>query len=278
MAAAVPSVPTGLGFVELDAYATSVVGPAAKVRATYGQGPGGPIVIPLFSNAGFMPFLRNVICSMRRLHVNNWLVIAMDNATCPTLMGTPGDGEQSACVYPYAHSSMAVTTNNNVATYRSVNFNRMVMQRPLWVRWLLQQGYSVLQCDLDLVWLHDPQPVLRALRLTGKKKAVVSSLQTATPGASVAPTAPTVESKAPRWSSAASGNKTFPDMLFQSEQAYGLNGGFYFARPSVATLAFYEAWVERLKVTTNVPSNPALHPPVSPLKARALLVSRASRS
>ena len=122
-----------LGFVALDSYATGVVGPAAKIRASYGEG----TVIPLFSNHGFLPFLRNLICSMRRLRVNNWLVIAMDNETCPALMGTPGDGEQSACVYPYSHSAIGVTTGTGVATYRSTNFNRMVMQRPLWVRWLL---------------------------------------------------------------------------------------------------------------------------------------------
>ena len=27
------------------------------------------------------------------------------------------------------------------------------MQRPLWIRWLLTQDYTVLQCDVDIVWL-----------------------------------------------------------------------------------------------------------------------------
>ena len=102
-----------------------------------------------------MPFLRNLVCSMRRLHVNNWMVIAMDNATCPTLMGAPGDGEQSACVYPYARSAIGVTSSLKVATYRSMNFNRVVMQRPLWVKWLLEQGYMALHvarlCRLSLL-------------------------------------------------------------------------------------------------------------------------------
>ena len=49
-----------LGFVALDSYATGVVGPAAKIRASYGEG----TVIPLFSNHGFLPFLRNLICSI----------------------------------------------------------------------------------------------------------------------------------------------------------------------------------------------------------------------
>mmetsp|Transcript_18093 Transcript_18093/g.60706 ORF Transcript_18093/g.60706 Transcript_18093/m.60706 type:complete len:142 (+) Transcript_18093:521-946(+) len=35
----------------------------------------------------------------------------------------------------------------------------MVMQRPMWMRHLLSRGYSVLQCDLDIVWLRDPFPL-----------------------------------------------------------------------------------------------------------------------
>ena len=220
MAAATPS---SLGFVDLDSYAIGVVGAAAKVRASYGQGAGGPIVIPLFSNHGFLPFLRNVICSFRRLHVNNWLVIAMDNTTCMNLMGTPGDGEQSACVYPYTHAKIGVTSDNKVATYRSLNFNRMVMQRPLWVRWLLQQGYNVIQCDLDLVWLHDPQPLLRTLRMHWKKKAVVANFDAKAAGNAGAGgasfiSALTASASATAPSSLPLGNKTLPDMLFQSEQ------------------------------------------------------------
>ena len=57
-------------------------------------------------------------------------------------MGKPGHGEQSVCVYPYSRSATGVTSGDGVATYRSVDFNRMVMQRPLWVRWLLTQGYT----------------------------------------------------------------------------------------------------------------------------------------
>ena len=41
----------------------------------------------------------------------------------------------------------------------------MVMQRPLWIHWLLGEGYAVLNCDLDVVWLRDPLPPL--LRLAG---------------------------------------------------------------------------------------------------------------
>jgi hypothetical protein len=207
--AGTPTAPSGLGFVALDEFAKSLVQPVAAVRAERGGG----IVIPLFSNLGFLPFLRNLLCSMQRLEVNNWVVIAMDNGTCPAL----GVGDPTACVYPYSRSSNAVTSSKGVATYRSVDFNRMVMQRPLWIRWLLRQGYSVIQCDLDIVWLRDPQPLLHSMRSRRCEGCM-------------------------------------PDLVFQSEQAYGLNGGFYFARPTNATLTFYDYWLERLSAMISMPS------------------------
>ena len=224
----------GLSFVRLDEYAKHLVGNAAHARAKYGKG----IVIPLFSNLGFVPFLRNLICSMRRLQVHNWLVIAMDNSTCPALMGSPGLGEQSACVYPYG--ATAVTSQQGVAVYRSVAFNRMVMQRPLWVRFLLQRGYSVVQCDLDIVWLHDPQPLFRDGRVVLRPGVQPTMLSAANADA--------FEKRFPRrqhrgiqyW------HNDKIDMAFQSEQAYGLNGGFYFARPTNNTITFFDDWIAQL--------------------------------
>ena len=233
MAAPAGKPPPALGFVALDEHAKGVVGPAAAARASAER-----IVIPLFSNRGFLPFLRNLICSMRRLNVENWLVIAMDNSTCPALQNTVG-GElpPSACVHPYSMSG-AVTSEQGVATYRSVAFNRMVMQRPLWVRWLLLQGYKVIQCDLDIVWIHDPQPLLLTSTIAPHHHHSRHAPKADGLGAGAAGGAPRV----------------VPDMLFQSEQAYGLNGGFYFARPTNATLVFFDAWIERLTVMINLPS------------------------
>ena len=48
--------------------------------------------------------------------------------------------------------------------------------------------------------------------------------------------------------------RVLPDLLFQSEQAYGLNGGFYYARPTNRTLTFYAYWLERLKAMVSLPS------------------------
>ena len=64
---------------------------AARARTSPSQ-----LVMPLFSNAGFVPYLRNLLCSLQRLNVDNWFVIALDNETCPLLGATVGH-----CVHPY---------------------------------------------------------------------------------------------------------------------------------------------------------------------------------
>ena len=231
----------GLSFVQLDAHAKGLVGPAARERGQNGEG----IVIPLFSNRGFVPFLRNLVCSLRRLQINNWMVIAMDNETCPELMRTSGHGEQSACVYPYANEG--VTSQRGVAIYRSVAFNRMVMQRPLWVHFLLQQGHHILQCDLDIAWLKDPMPLLRHGRVVSRPR-LGDTYISATDVDELLRQHPNGLGNAFRVV------RDPPDMVFQSEQAYGLNGGFYYARPTANTIAFFDDWLLQLQATVNRPT------------------------
>ena len=123
----------------------------------------------LFSNSGFMPFLMNLVCGMDRVGVVNYLVMGFDNNTCPQMTNDIGlqqgrQTQQTSCVFPYAHRPL---TTSGVARYRSLEFNRMVMQRPLWILHLLQQGFETLQVDLDVTWLADPQPLFASPRYAG---------------------------------------------------------------------------------------------------------------
>lgn len=195
-----------LGFVTLSDEAKALVTPAARDRARYGHG----TIIPLFSNRGFLPFLRNLICSMRKVNVRNWMVIAMDNETCPALLGNPGLGEQSSCVHPYGGEKVIAT--NALATYRSVAFNRIVMQRPLWVHYLLTQGYSVIQCDLDIVFLRDPLPMLLSGRILHRPRNP-PTLIAEEDAKAYARGHPSTPGRAPTYTVS-----KHADMIFQSEQ------------------------------------------------------------
>ena len=53
--------------VTLDETMTSLVNPLVAARARDG------VVVPLFSNLGFVPFLKNLLCSMDRVRVSNWV-------------------------------------------------------------------------------------------------------------------------------------------------------------------------------------------------------------
>ena len=176
---------------------------AARARTSPSQ-----LVMPLFSNAGFVPYLRNLLCSLQRLNVDNWFVIALDNETCPLLGATVGH-----CVHPYRVSGGGGGSGSTgsgsgsgtaVQSYGSFGFYWIAMQRPLWLYWLLGRGYSVINCDLDIVWLHDPRPHL------------------AQPGHASA------------------------DMLFQPDAGHGVNGGFYVARATPRVLGLFEAWLADL--------------------------------
>ena len=179
---------------------------AARARAGPSQ-----LVMPLFSNAGFMPYLRNLLCSLQRLDVDNWFVIALDNETCPLLGATEGH-----CVQPYRDGGGGGSgagsnggggrsgVGRTVQSYGSFGFYWIAMQRPLWLYWLLGRGHSVINCDLDIVWLRDPRPHLSQ------------------PGHASA------------------------DMLFQPDTGHGVNGGFYVARPTPRVLTLFEAWLADL--------------------------------
>lgn len=195
-------------------------------------------MIPLFASVGFIAYLRNLLCSMDRTNTTNYFIVAFDNETCPALHAHRAHSNEHTCVQPYAQSTRggsviaANAAGSTTFTYRSGAFNRLVMQRPLWVRWLLQQGWSVIQCDLDIVWLRDPQLVLQSLVITSQRKG--SSVAHARQGT-------------------ADSSEVVPDVLFQSEQAYGLNGGFYFARPNNRTLNLFDDWLGRLEKNANSP-------------------------
>jgi hypothetical protein len=147
----------------------NVVGTAAAHRHA------NRLLVPLFSNAAFSPFLKNLVCSMRRLDVHNWMAVAMDNTTCPSLSrggfltsAAEAATAQHACVEPYA---MRPLVGASTAAYGSAPFWRLVVQRPLWIRWLLTQDYTVLQCDVDVVWMNNPLPHLASPRAFAPPKS-----------------------------------------------------------------------------------------------------------
>ena len=79
--AASPTVPKKeIHLAALEARGQQYVGQMAAARAL--MLPSGDsvsrVVVPLFSNTGFLPYLRNLICSMTRVNVHNWCATLLD--------------------------------------------------------------------------------------------------------------------------------------------------------------------------------------------------------
>ena len=220
-------------FVALDSSMQRVVGEAAARRHA------DRVLVPLFANAAFLPFLKNLLCSLRRLDVHNWIVVAMDNATCPSLQrsGFFSAAESHACVEPYAARPL-VTSDR--AQYGSTEFWRLVVQRPLWIRWLLTQGFSVLQCDVDVVWLRNP------LHLFASTEELAPMRSCSHPASIFGPTNKSGVIKWRQQINKFSCHMHNSTLMVQSEMGYGYNCGFYFARPDNSSVWFMDAWMEEM--------------------------------
>jgi hypothetical protein len=140
-----------LEYMHLDAHMKGEVGRAVARRHR------NRVIVPLFSNLVIMPFLKNMLCSMARLQVENWAVVSLDMETCSALKARGFATARDSCVEPYQFRPLSDDAHKNESfKYGSPHFWRLVIQRPLWVQWMMQEGYSVLQCDVDVVWLHNP--------------------------------------------------------------------------------------------------------------------------
>ena len=140
-----------LEYMHLDAHMKGEVGRAVATRHR------NRVIVPLFSNLVIMPFLKNMLCSMARLQVENWAVVSLDMETCGALKARGFATARDSCVEPYQFRPLSDEAHKNESfKHGSPHFWRLVIQRPLWVQWMMQKGYSVLQCDVDIVWLHNP--------------------------------------------------------------------------------------------------------------------------
>ena len=121
------------------------------------------LIFPIFCNSAVMPLLKNLLCSLKRLGVRYWVVVAMDARVCPELQRANFLDSELRCTFPYAQTAeMASAASSGQLMVGSASFWQLVIQRITWIRWLLSEGYDVLQCDVDVVWLRDVRTVLEA--------------------------------------------------------------------------------------------------------------------
>lgn len=168
----------------------------AEPRATRSQPEGPRLLMPLYATLGMRAMLKNLLCSVERLDVRvGRLVIAMDAptpralSTCGVVRASWGAHRPIACEAPYAAVPRPGSSSGGnggssggngggkssgsdddagggelgaasaaPSRYLSREFNAIMIHRVAWTSLLLGRGLSILHCDLDIVWLHDPLP------------------------------------------------------------------------------------------------------------------------
>lgn len=169
-----------------------VLATAASVATPEGESarPGrGQMLMPLYATLGMTPLLRNLLCSVDRLDVPlGRMVIAMDppplegasqgrvRTTCQVARSPFGLSRVLPCEAPYGRAgddgaarngssgggaaphraSKGALDLSQQSRYLSRGFNTIMLHRVAWMQLLLSRGLTILHCDLDVVWLHDP--------------------------------------------------------------------------------------------------------------------------
>jgi len=128
--------------------------PSSKVAPTDPMTRVGPnntlIVIPL--NFGYLEFAINLLCSIRRLDISNYVFLAMDVKVFDTLleMGLPAYMDRDL---PHVMSE--------AGGWGQGEFTTLLCHKLIPVLNLLKKGINVILADADLVFLRDPRVHLR---------------------------------------------------------------------------------------------------------------------
>ena len=108
------------------------------------------IVIPV--NMGYIQFALNLICSLRRLKISNYVLLAMDKGVLSEL--------RKRKLPVYVDPDLPFVTAKS-AEWAEANFHKLVCTKLVPVTNLLKSGINVLLTDADIVWRRDPFPFVR---------------------------------------------------------------------------------------------------------------------
>lgn len=117
-------------------------------------------------NAGYIDFAMNWQCSLRRVGITNYIFHATDRIIFERLqeLGQPVLYYESATTLDYKNAlaqqeaSGAARAEGDPLDYGSVAYQGLMNTRTELIYKILQKGYNVLLCDVDIVFLRDPFP------------------------------------------------------------------------------------------------------------------------
>jgi hypothetical protein len=110
------------------------------------------------ASSGFVDFTLNLIISMKKVGVDNFLIVAEDFA-CYQRLNAKFPGRVVLPTLRMMMSGMAAegAEGDSIGfSYASKQYNELVARRPRYLLAILEAGYDVLYTDTDTVWLENP--------------------------------------------------------------------------------------------------------------------------
>ncbi len=112
-------------------------------------------VVLLIFNNGPMDMVKNLMCSIKRLGIDNVVLMALEaQAYTECLSFAPAD----SCVIPAQNFSF---NSSEFKTWGSLTYKDLTKLKSRNVLEVLLRGYNVMLLDIDLVLLKNPMPLLR---------------------------------------------------------------------------------------------------------------------
>lgn len=114
-------------------------------------------IILMVGTSGYMEFLKSMVCRLRQLGIEHFLVGAEDEETLAFCL------KSQIPVFSMSDIGSHYIPKNPEAAFNTMEFRMIVRQKQLALRALLQLEYKVLLLDLDMFLLRDPTEYLESL-------------------------------------------------------------------------------------------------------------------
>lgn len=115
-------------------------------------------IILTAASFGFIPSVVNFVAQLRRLYINNFIILATDKQSF--------DFFNTRNLYNVHFSDDAINQKYNPDNHDELIYYRMTsvwVKRTKVMKYLLFLGYDVIQTDSDAIWLNNPVPLFRKI-------------------------------------------------------------------------------------------------------------------
>lgn len=120
------------------------------------------LIVTIAVNYAYRKLALNFICNLRRLNIQNYIVLAMDRAVFDYLSVRKANAFFHILEAQPRRNLLAVEHTNPEAAFGSSAFVETSRRKSILVLKVLRLGYSVVFSDVDVVWVQNPIPSLLA--------------------------------------------------------------------------------------------------------------------